>query len=138
MRLQYGSTTTSSLNVKLGGLKRWKNIFSFLVSPPTCVPLKMGKVGVVFESGCGFCMCVGRQKPAAGGGTNTNWYVSKTGNPSSTQSRRRRDYSTSTDYENVFGDICRPKGNTLLQLFGDWLFKAAIWPGENWRLVFLV
>lgn len=30
--------------------------------------------------------------------------------------------------DQVGGDVGKPKGNTLLHLFGGWLFSAAIWP----------
>ncbi len=79
---------------------------------------------------CIVTMATGRHKQAAGGPTATNWYVPKTPTSTTPTTTKRGRSHTTTDYENVFGDIRKPKGNTLLQLFGDWLFRAAIWPSK--------
>lgn len=65
----------------------------------------------------------------------SHWYVNplsaypKTP-PVHLHASRTVSHTTTTDILGMLAEVARPKGNTLLHLFGRWLFQAAIWPGE--------
>ena len=64
----------------------------------------------------------------------SQWYVSSPGLPKTPPppfSHSRNMSHTNTDTLAILADVSKPKGNTLLRLFGSWLFQAAIWPRES-------
>ena len=57
----------------------------------------------------------------------TKWYISPMSAPTFSYSSLSSQPSDSSPLA-VSGEVNKPKGNTLLHLFGEWLFEAAVWP----------